>query len=121
MSVHGDVCSVLVLANVAGGNVYPEFLPEEADVADYVIVRRVSLEPVNTLQGYGGITKSTMIMECWARDGKAAALAIADAVYAAIDASTALPIKIREPISGEQFEPAVMEVMEPVQYGIWHP
>lgn len=116
MSVQGDLLTVL--ANIANGRVFPEFAPQDV-ASPFVVIRRTLHEPLMALMGYAGITKSVFVFECYA-DNKATALTVASEVIDAIDASALIRDKFREPVSGEDFEPETMSMMEPVQYSIWH-
>jgi hypothetical protein len=116
MTIHADVFTAL--AGVASGQVFPDFAPQGTS-GKYVIVRRIANEPLYTLTGYAGASRSSFVFECNA-DSKAEALDLADDVIAAIDAAAGLTNKYREPVSGEDFEPETMQLMEPVQYSFWH-
>ena len=121
MSVHGDLCQVLNDAAVAPGGAHPEFLDQDSQATEYVIVRRVSTDPQMMLGGYSGITHDVFVFECWSTS-KARAIAITDNVVAAVEAQTTYPMRQREqPSANEDFTPDVMEVMEPVQFSIWRP
>ena len=116
MSIQSDI--VTALASVAGGRVYPEAAPEDAALP-FVIYRRTLYEPVMTLTGYAGATRSAFMFECWATT-KAVALSTAAAVQSAIEAAAPITTKYREPASGEDFEPASDQYVEPVAYTFWH-
>jgi hypothetical protein len=129
VSVHGDICEILNDADVADGDAHPEFLDSDSEATEYVIVRRTNTEPQMTLIGYGGLTRDTFLFECWST-GKAGAIAIAEAVIAAMDEAAAIglsdspPLYLMQreaPAASEDFTPDVMAIMEPVQYSIWRP
>lgn len=117
--IQGQVITVLKLANVAAGKVFPTFEDVDETTTDYVIVRRPNNEPIMTMLGREGLIHSTFVFECWSTS-KASAMTIAAAVDAAIDADTTLPYSFPESPSGEDFAPEVMQVMEPRQFSIWH-
>lgn len=114
--IHADV--VLALAGVASGRVYPDVAPQDYSLP-LVIYSRVSEEPLLTLAGYGGMTKSTFRFDCWGMT-KQDALTTAEAVVAALESASGLPIAVREPASGEDVEPALEQFTEPVQFSFWH-
>ncbi len=116
MSIQSDV--ITALAGVASDRVYPEAAPQDA-VLPIVIYKRAHFEPLMTLTGYAGTTKSTFVFECWGTT-KAEALSIADSVTAAIDAAAGITIKFREPIGGENYESQSDQYVEPVSYSFWH-
>ena len=122
MTIHSDI--VTALAGVASGKVYPDAAPEGVE-PPLVLYRRVSYDPLMTLQGYAGLAQSTFLFECWGKPttlitAKASALALAASVQAAIDASTVLTSRFRVPVTGEEYDVNTMELMEPVQYSFWH-
>lgn len=123
MSIQSDI--ITALAGVADDKVYPAGEVPDDTEPPFVAYRRTLLEPVMTLQGYAGVSKSTFIFECWGQktdsvSAKQASLTLADEVIAAIDADTTIRTKYREPVSGEEYEPDVLELMEPVQYSFFH-
>ncbi len=78
-----------------------------------------------TLQGPTGEGNSVFVFECWGAKSftttaKATALSLARDVRNAIDGANTLPTSFRLPHSGEEFEPELLEIMEPVQYSFWH-
>lgn len=120
MNIHGAVVDVLKLANVAAGKVFPTFDDVDDQSTEYVIVTRSTYEPIGTLIAQTGMIRSVMVMQCWARQ-KARAMEIAKDAANAMEADNTLPIKVQEqPADSEDFTPDVMELMEPVQYSIWH-
>jgi len=116
MTIHSDI--VAALASVASGRVYPDAAPQDA-VLPFVVYRRVSKEPLNTLYEATGYVRSSFVFDCWATT-KAAAITTAAAVVTAIEAAAALNMAFEEPVTGEDYEPAVDQFVEPVQFGFWH-
>jgi len=124
VSIHSDIIEALEYSDVASGNVFPDAAPETA-VPPLVIYRRTVYEPIMTLQGPEGTIRSEFVFECWgtksvSETAKASALALAASVRAAIESSADLWSKYEVPASGEMFEPATLEMMEPVIYSFWH-
>lgn len=134
MSIHSQIKDAL--EGVAGNRVYPDAASDKA-VPPLVIIRRVLYEPLPLLSGPSGIAKSTFSFDCWGanpvnvgqltpqeiRTAKASALATAAEVRAAITGdSSGSPFSTFyfEPVSGEDFEPQTLEVMEPVSASFWH-
>lgn len=123
MSIESDI--ITATETVASGRVYPVGeVPEDAPLP-LVTYRRSLHEPVMTLGGYEGTTHSVFVFECWGEktdsaSAKQSALTLATALIAAIEAAVPIVNKYREPVQGEDFEPATLEVMEPVQYSMWH-
>jgi hypothetical protein len=116
MTIQTDI--ITALASVASGKVYPEAAPEDVAVP-LVIYRRIAHEPLMTLQGYSGSTRSSFVFECWATT-KQGALTLAASVITAIDAASPLTTKYRENVSGEDYESQYDQFVEPVQYSFWH-
>lgn len=116
MSIQSDIKTVL--ASVAGGRVYPEAAPDNAALP-LVVYRKVSSEPLMTLQGYAGTTRFVFVFDCWART-YLEAMSIADSVRTAIEAAAALKPLTREPADPDDYEPAVDQFVEPVLYSFWH-
>lgn len=116
MSIQGDI--VTALAGIAGDRVYPDAAPQDASMP-FVIYRRVVKDPLMTLAGYAGSTRSSYLFESWATT-KAESDAVSAAVVAAIEAAVAITTKYREPVSAEEYEPQVDSFMEPVQFSFWH-
>lgn len=114
--IHEDV--VIALAGVASGRVYPDVAPQDYTLP-LVVYQRVSAEPLMTLAGYAGTTRSVFRFDCWGAT-KAEALTMAEAVVAALESASGLPIATREPASGEDVEPALEQFVEPVQFSFWH-
>lgn len=117
MSIETDI--VTALASVASGRVYPDAAPQDAALP-LVIIKRVSSEPLMTLQGYAGLTKSEFSFECWGST-KSSAVSTRDAVFTAIDAAAGLTIKTREQSGSEEYEPNTDQYAEVAQYSFWHP
>lgn len=99
----------------------------EGTALPLVVVRRTSHNRIDTLEGYSGISISEFVFECWGQRGaamgaKAQALSIADAVRSAIAAvqSGSLPSQWDLPVSGEDYDEATLEEMEPVAFGFSH-
>lgn len=123
MSIESDV--VTALATVAGGNVFPVGEVAEGTLPPLVAYRCVRRNPIMTLQGYAGITQSIFVFECWgkktdSKTAKQASLDLAADVVAALDAAVGISNKYREPVAGEEYDADVLELMEPVQYSLWH-
>lgn len=124
MTIHSDILSAL--ATVAGGRIYADAAPEKAPLP-LVIYRRTHHEPIQTLVGEDETpeARSVFVFECWgkssdAESAKASALSTAQALVTAMNAASAIQIKRRVPVHGEEFEPQTLEVMEPVSYSFWH-
>lgn len=122
MSIQSDI--VTALANVCGGRVYPSGeIPDDAPLP-LVVFRRTTLNRVPTLGGYSGISISDFVFECWGeksetQSAKAVALATADAVRSAINAS-AIRDKWDLVLGGEDYDAETLEEMEPVGFGFAH-
>jgi hypothetical protein len=115
---------VFALDAVADGNVYPAGEVDESIEPPFVAYFCARREPTSTLEGVVVITKSTFIFECWgkktdATTAKQASLDLAAEVQAALDAST-IQNRVRETVVGEEYDDAVLALMEPVQYAFWH-
>lgn len=124
MSIESDIVTALA----AFSYVYPEGeVPEGVD-RPLVTYRRTLYDHPQFLQGSGiGLVHSEFTFECWAEktrtaSAKAGSLAIAIAVRAALEASAALTAanRFEIPTPGDQYEPEVLAIMEPVSYSFWH-
>lgn len=121
MTIQSDLITALaVVALDATGQakVFPE-AAEQDTLLPLVIYKRINSEPLMTLAGYGGLTKSTFVFECWGAT-RSSSLDTAAEVIVAIDAATGLTIKFRETVSGEDYESASDQYVEPVSYSFWH-
>lgn len=125
MSIESDL--ITALASVASGKVYPEGAVPEDAVPPLVTYRRTLYEPLMAIEGPYGLIHSEFAIECWAAktattNAKAASLTLAIAVRAAVEASAALKTanRFEIPSSGDQYEPEILEIMEPVFYSFWH-
>ena len=129
MSIESDI--ITALSGVAGGRVYPvgevpeNLLANTATQKTFVAYRRLSYDPVMTLAGPEGDARSQMLFECWggktaSTSAKQSALSLAASVRAAINAAAGLTRKYEVQVSGEDFEPETLEVMEPVLFDFWH-
>lgn len=116
MSIQSDV--VTALAGIADDRVYPNEAPEKTEFP-YVVFQRISHEPLMTLAGYAGVTKSTFMFECWAKT-YAEAMDLAEDVRTAIEAAVAPVHKFREVGDPDDHEPAVGAYVEPVLFSFWH-
>lgn len=118
MTIEADI--VTALATVCSGRVFPEAAPEKY-ILPMVIYVGEGQEPLMTLGGFEGTTKSTFVFECYGNT-KAEALTTAASVRAAIDAAllTTLKTGFRLPVNKDAYEPTTMEFMEPVSYSFWH-
>lgn len=114
MSVKSDVIAVLTTASIAA---YPGAAPQGA-VKPFVVYKVTAVEPINTIHGTCPITGSDFVFECWAATA-AAALVLAEAVKAAIDAGASL-VKQRIAAPEDGYDPEVDEFVEPVAYRFWH-
>ncbi len=124
MSVDSDIETAL--AAVAGGRVYAESVPQGI-VPPFVVYRRRLFERVQVLQGAEGLQHSEFVFECVGKQTntqrpKEDARAIAATVRAAIEAvkTTTLRDQYEVLVAGDEFEPEVLEVMEPVAFSFWH-
>lgn len=123
MSIESDL--VTALAGVASGNVFPVGEVAEGTLPPFVAYRCAKRIPVQTLEGVTVIVQSIFIFECWgvktsSKSAKKASLDLAADVIAALDADVTIANKFREPVSGEEYDDQVLELMEPVQYSLWH-
>jgi hypothetical protein len=114
MSLQSEI--VTALAAVAGGKLYPQIAEQEATMP-FVVYRITGKEPAQRLNGSAGLTRYTVLFESWA-ETYAAALALADQVRAAIEASSLTSFE--EPASGEDYEPVTDAFVEPVVFGFWY-
>jgi len=114
MSLQSDI--VTALAAVAGGRVYPQ-VAEQGAAKPFVVYRILSKDPAQKLGGGAGVTNTSVVFDCWA-ETYAAAIALAEQVRAALDASSL--ISYEESASGEDYELETDEFVEPVNYGFWH-
>lgn len=124
MSIHADIAAALDAANVADGAVFPDAADEGVD-PPFVVYRRASYDPLMLLSGPSGEANSVFVFECWGmktetQTAKASALALAAQVKAAIEGASSLATRFLLPHSGEEFEPELLQIMEPVQYSFWH-
>lgn len=111
MSLQSDI--VTALAAVASGRVYPQIAPEGA-AYPLVNYRIINKEPIVTIHGTVEATEYQVVFECWGAT-YSSALSTADAVRAAIVASSALDHSyIPEP--GEEYDVAGDSFMEPVYF-----
>lgn len=120
MSIQSDIITVLTGGSpqVADGRVYPQAAPQDA-VLPLVVYRKVSSDPLMTLGGYAGMTKSAFVFECWAGT-YAAAMTLADSVRSAIESAEALKPCYREQGDPDDYEPSVDQFVEPVLFSFWH-
>lgn len=116
MSIEASIKTAM--GTLAGGQLYPDYAPETAMVP-YIVYRRVSREPLMTLDGPTGDVRSSYIFWCWAIS-PAAAQALSDDVAAAINAAAAITVKFEEPVTVDAFEPVIDEYAVPRQFGFWH-
>ena len=121
MSIQADI--ITALAGVVSDRIYPEAAPQDIVLPMVIYVRR-NRDPLQTLLGSTGDVNSEFVFECYAKS-KTEALAVADEVRAAIvaardDSPPLLPFQYELPTSNEDYEPVVMEWMEPVGFGFWH-
>lgn len=128
MSIQSEIISAL--AGVAGDRVFPDSTPESVP-APMVVVKRIGFEPLNVLTGTTGLAKSTFLFTCWGsrldeprkKGAKTIALETAAAVRLAVYGGTSgspFSTFFEEAVSGEDFEPETLEVMEPVSFSFWH-
>lgn len=116
MSIQSDIKTALT--GIASNRVYPEAAPDNASLP-LVVYRKVSSEPLMTLQGYAGTTRFVFVFDCWARTYQEA-MTLADSVRTAIEAAAALKPLTREPADPDDYEPSVDQFVEPVLYSFWH-
>lgn len=114
MSIHTQI--VTALATVAGGRIYPQIAPAEATYP-LVNYRVLNKSPVATIHGTVLATEYQIVFECWGKT-YASALVTAEAVRAAIVASTLKYSHIDEP--GEEFDQAADSFMEPVYFSFMY-
>lgn len=107
---------VAALSGVAGGRVFPH-MADEGAAYPLVNYRILSKSPVVTVDGAIHATQYSVVFECWGRT-YATALATADAVRAAIQASALNSYPTDEP--GDDYEVQSDSYMEPVYFGFMH-
>lgn len=114
MSLQSDL--ITALAGVASGRVYPQIAPEGSayPLVNYKVQNK---QPVASIGGTTHATQSDVVFECWGNT-YASALATANAVRAAIEASTLTWYPIAEP--GDEYDATADSYMEPVYYGFMH-
>ncbi len=117
MSIETSI--IEALAGIASNHVYPDAAPQDTPLP-LVTYKTIDREPLNTLQGYAGITRSIIRFDCWAKT-KAEALSLAASVVAAIHAYAGIQNKYQESPGASDYEPAVDQFVEPVQFTFWHP
>lgn len=117
MTIEEDV--ITAMAAVASGRVYPNEAPADA-AYPLVIVRIIDAQPLMTLLGYAGHTKSVIDFESWA-DTRAAAVTTRLAVQAAIDAAFPTLGGVRESPDESGHDPEHEKFLEPCRYSFWHP
>ncbi len=115
MTISADMVGALKLAGLRAN---ADYMPE-GGVEPFVVVVRTGYEPVMTLVGQEGDVRSTFVLLCKGKS-KADAATLAAAASAAIYSATNITRKYREPVSGDEFDPELMENTEIVQFSIWH-
>lgn len=121
MSLQSEI--VTALASVAGGRLYPQIAEQDTALenlrngAPYIVYRVTSKDPAQRLNGSAGLTRFTVLFECWAST-YAAALTLAEQVRTAIEASSLTSFE--ESASGEDYEPVIDAFVEPVLFGFWY-
>jgi len=113
MSFQSDLYTAL--SSVASGKVFPQLAEQETELP-FVVYRFQSKTPSSKLDGEAPVTNYIVLIECWA-ETYIAALALADQVRSAINASSL--VSYEESASGEDFEPILDAFMEPVTFGFW--
>lgn len=114
MSLQSDF--ITALAAVASGDVYPQAVPEDAELP-FVVYRILNKNPLTTIDSANHNTQWLVSFECYA-DTYAGALTLAGTVKTAIEASSL--VYYEESAPGEDYEPLLDCYMEPVFYGFWH-
>lgn len=114
MSLQTDL--VAALSSVAGGEVYPQFVPVDVSLP-FVVYRVASKDPLQTLSGGTVETNSIVEFDCYA-DSYSGAVTLAESVRTAIEASALTYYETTAP--GDTYEQVVDAFMEPVFYGFWH-
>jgi len=114
MSIQSQI--VTALAAVAGGRVYPQAAPQDA-AKPFVVYRTAASEPVMTVHGYAGLTRSQFVFDCWAGTALSA-LDTADAVRVALEIPTLTWVRETAPENG--YSPESDEFSESVTYSFWH-
>lgn len=113
MSIETDLVKLL---RDAGLSTFLQAVP--ADVArPFTVVRTAESEPLNTLIGYGGITRTDFVFDCWA-DTPAAAIEQRDDVIAAIRESTLNHSQL--PSGDNVYEDRVDQFLETCAFSVWH-
>lgn len=114
MSVQSEI--VTALAAVAGGRVFPQAATADA-VKPFVIYKNNGSEPVMTINGYAGITRTSFTFDCWGATAQSA-------LDTAASLRTALEISsfkwVREPTPDNGYDSESDEYVEPVVYSFWH-
>ena len=122
MSIQADIKTALdaaaVTAIVGSAGVFTDAAPQDKELP-LIVWKRMKFEQVMTLVGPASTANSIYLFECWAST-KAAAMALASAVSAAIEAAASLTNKYRLPYEGEEYEPTSDQFCEPIQYSFWH-
>lgn len=122
MSILSDIKTALdvsgVTSIVGSDGVFTDAAPQDKALP-LVVLKRTVYAPVMTLLGPEGTANSVYVFECWAST-KSGAIALGAAVGAAIEAAAGLSAKYRLPYDGEEYEPALDQFCEPVQYSFWH-
>jgi len=106
---------VAALSGVAGGRVFPNVAPNNVS-KPYVVYARVSSAPENTLADGAPIDNTRLQVDCF-ETTYAAAIALAEAVKAAIKSSAIAHVLLLEQ---DQFEPEAMLHRVILDFSIWH-
>ena len=114
MSLQSEI--VTALSGVASGKVYPQFVNADID-PPFVVYRITSKDPLQTIDGTIHQRNSTAVFECYA-ENYADALTLADGVRTAIVGSSLTQYEDTSP--GEDYDPVIDILMEPVYFGFWH-
>jgi len=103
------------LSGVACGRVYPNIAPNNV-AKPYVVYARVSSSPENTLSDGSPIDNLRLQIDCY-DSTYAAAVALAEAVKSAFDASAITHLLLQEQ---DQFEPDALLHRVILDFSLWH-
>jgi hypothetical protein len=113
MSIEAEIDALL---QGAGIQAFHHAAPQHAN-APFTVYKVAERETLNTLNGYGGLTRTDFVFDSWAGTWQAA-LAQRDAVVAALRASS---FSFYELPAGENaFDDEVTMYMESCAFSIWH-
>lgn len=114
MSIETDLAKLL---RDAGVQAFLQSVPQ--DVArPFTVIRTADSEPLMTLDGYAGITRTDFVFDSWA-DSATDAISQRNAVLAAIRGSNLNQSQL--PSGDNAFDDRAAEYLEACAFSIWHP